>query len=900
MILSDHSALLRGEDENPMPVRSTHVVDGMLALRSARVAAAREGTIGREIVTLPLLAARLAGGFATPAGTEVLYPAIQAALASETFGDIGTVAMLPGMPRAVLHALDSTWRADLDLSAMSGEAPRFGDLHRIETYIRDHIPPAHMLPRDLRDAAGKRVDLARRLLGPVTLSGLVDVDPLWRPLLNDLARVTDVTWELPAPVEQPWFEGSIEKKAAATPARTAAETSADPKSEVIEALRWTRQLLATGTVRAEHIAIAATSTQDWDDHFLAYAQCAGLPLHFSHGVPALSTPEGQACAALADVLANGLNQERAWRLIRRLPAYPFASRLPPDWFAAIPRSAGLRSLDQWREVLAAARPRRADGELAEQVLLPVLELLARGADIAGEAGARLLSGASLAMWDEALRSAPAQAIALSLQALRVADRRDPANSVVWCPASQLASCPRPFTRLLGLTSRSWPRSENDDPLLPHHLLDRRRLHPVGVAERDRRNFEVIRAHTQEQLVLSRSLRNPKGGVLSPSSLWPSAEIVHKRDRIPGHAFSEADRLLARPRDAGQLAHLRQSQLCWRNWQRRSDLTPHDGLSSPDHPAIERALTRIQSTTSLQRLLRDPLGFVWRYALGWRSVRFQSDPLQLGAASFGELVHELISGAIAALEPTPGFARASADEIEAAIMDASTAILGAWPLQRSVPPPILWRHTVSEAARRTAIGLAADDQVRSDTRSWTEVPFGQDTAAKEDAPWDTAIAVPIEQTGLVFGGRMDRLDIRAAGDGARITDYKSAKPPPRHQRIALGQGRELQRVLYAIAARALLPEVTTVVARLVYLADDPTTFELKGDELDGVVSEAAGYLSAAMTILRSGRLAPRWEQDADYDDMRLALPADRESYLRRKASEFRAANQPLNRLWSAST
>lgn len=883
-----------------MLIRTTHVVDGMLALRCARAAAARGGAIGREIVTLPLLAARLVGGFATPAGTDVLYPAIQAALASESFGDLGTVAGLPGMQRSVLHALDCAWRADLDLSSLAGETPRFGDLHLIEAFIRDHIPPAHMLPRDLRDAAGKRVELARGLLGSVTLSGLVDVDPLWRPLLNDLARATDLTWELPAPVEQPWFEGEIKQKAVTSPSRRSAEASADPKSEVVEALRWTRQLLATGTVQAEHIAIAATSTQDWDDHFLAYARSAGLPLHFSHGVPALSTPEGQACAALADILTNGLNQERVWRLIRRLPAHPFTSQLPPDWFAAIPRSAGLRSLDQWREVLAAARPYRSDGELGEQTMFPILKLLARGAEVAGEVGTRLLSGASLAMWEEALRSAPAQAIGLSLQSLRVADRCDPANSVVWCPASQLAACPRPFTRLLGLTSRSWPRSENDDPLLPHHLLDRRRLHPVGVAELDRRHFEIIKAHTSEELVLSRSLRNAKGGVLSPSSLWPSDEIVHKRDRIPEHAFSEADRLLARPRDAGQHAHIRQSQLCWRDWQRPSILTPHDGLSAANHPAIDRALSRVQSTTSLQRLLRDPLGFVWRYALGWRSVRFQSDPLQLDAASFGELVHGLISGAIAALEPAPGFARASAGEIEAAIVDASTAILKVWPLQRSVPPPILWRHTVSEAARRTAKGLAADDQVRSDTRSWTEVPFGQGTAADHEAPWDTTVAVPIGQTGLVFGGRMDRLDIRATGDGARITDYKSTRPPPRHQRIALGQGRELQRVLYAIAARALMPEVRTVVARLIYLADDPATFELKGDELEQAVSEAADCLSAAMTILRSGRIAPRWEQDADYDDMRLAMPADRETYLRRKASEFRAANRPLNRLWSAST
>jgi hypothetical protein len=108
------------------------------------------------------------------------------------------------------------------------------------------------------------------------------------------------------------------------------------------------------------------------------------------------------------------------------------------------------------------------------------------------------------------------------------------------------------------------------------------------------------------------------------------------------------------------------------------------------------------------------------------------------------------------------------------------------------------------------------------------------------------------------------------------------------------------VLYAMAVRALLPEVRTVVARLMYLADDPATFELKGEELDDAVTQAVTYLTAAVAILRSGRIAPRLEKDNLYDDMRLALPADRESYQRRKASGFREANQQLNRLWSAST
>lgn len=46
-------------------------VDGPLALRMRRLDAAREGATGRQILTLPLLAARLAGGFIAPASQEI-------------------------------------------------------------------------------------------------------------------------------------------------------------------------------------------------------------------------------------------------------------------------------------------------------------------------------------------------------------------------------------------------------------------------------------------------------------------------------------------------------------------------------------------------------------------------------------------------------------------------------------------------------------------------------------------------------------------------------------------------------------------------------------------------------------------------------------------------------------
>lgn len=882
-----------------MVLRSTFVIDGPLALRSQRIAAARESANGRDILTLPLLAVRLAGGFIAPVSADVLYPAIQGALAGGGFKDIESVAHLPGMPRAVFRALDAAWRADIDSATLPQDLSRLADLCLIEERIRQSLPAARLLPRDLRNAAMGRVGHAKILLGSVTLVGLVSVDPIWRRLVNALAGVVDVLWDLPSQADHAWFQGAVRPRTPLTP-EISAEVCADPKSEVIEALRWARELLSSGRAKPEEIAIAATSTEDWDDHVLAYAASAGLPVHFSHGVSALSRPEGQACAALADLLTNGLSQERVWRLLRRLPNRPFRNILPDDWFVAIPRGAALRTLDHWQQALSVARPHRSAGDAAERALLPILELLAQGPAAGRDVGERIFSGASLAMWDEALRSAPPHAIALALQNLTVTDGRDPANNIVWCPAAHLAVSPRPFTRLLGLTSRSWPRSENDDPLIPDHILSRRMLRPVTTAEYDRLHFEVIRAGTRNALVLSRPERSAKGSILSPSALWPKGQIVRKRDRIPEHAFSEPDRLLARSDEAIKLQHVRQSRLCWRNWHQEGTFTEHDGLLAANHPTIIATLARVQSTTTLQRLLRDPLGFVWRYALGWRPVRLEPEPLQLDPFTFGELVHELIRAAITSLEPTPGFSRASQEEISEAIEKAAALVVSSWPLQRSVPPPILWRHTVAEAARRTSRGLGSDAPISSDTRSWSEVPFGQDKADPSDWPWDATVTIPIPEAGLVYGGRMDRVDVRPSANEAQVTDYKSVKPPPKRQRIVLGQGRELQRVLYAMAVRALLPEVRTVVSRLVFLADDPATFELGGDELDRAIADATRYLVAAVDILRSGRIAPRREGDADYDDMRLALPADRESYLRRKADPFKAANRTLTKLWDASS
>ena len=54
--------------------------------------------------------------------------------------------------------------------------------------------------------------------------------------------------------------------------------------EAVEAIRWARALMVTDGVDPSDIAIAAASTADYDDHFLALRADANLDLHFVHGI----------------------------------------------------------------------------------------------------------------------------------------------------------------------------------------------------------------------------------------------------------------------------------------------------------------------------------------------------------------------------------------------------------------------------------------------------------------------------------------------------------------------------------------------------------------------------------------------------------------------------------------
>jgi hypothetical protein len=866
-----------------------------------RLAAARAGQSGLQILTLPLVADRLAGGFSHAITVELLEPAIQSALDDGPFAELDRVRRLPGITRAVATSLRRAWNADIDLNevATRDKIPRLMDLARIERGVRQRLPPAAMLPRDIRNVALEHVSRAPVLLGPVTLERLAWVAPLWRPLINGLSSVVPISWEAPAAADTAWFCGPVTQGDALESGITPEFVScADPHHEAVESLRWVRALISSGRARPGEIAIAAAATEEWDEHFLALAPEAGLRLHFSHGIPALGTRDGQRCAALADILLRGLGDSRVRRLVALCTDTGAAlDQLPGGWLGALPRGATLHSLADWQRVLKGLTW-QGEAIAAEAILLPLLDMLARGPGAAGEAAKSLLRGRARDIWDAATRAAPPHAIELSLQNMRLSAETDAGDSVVWAPAAHVAAAPRPWLRLLGLTSRAWPRRMSEDSILPHHIVSAALFDPDPTPEADRRTFTVLLGSAKTGVVLSRSQRSAHGHRLGPSPLLAPGRVERglSRARIPEHAFSEADRLMARPAEAVATPRIRSATQSWRDWH-RTNLTAHDGQFGADHPVVRQALTRTQSATSLRLLLRGPLGFVWKYALGWRAPEEVEQPLTISAEDLGKLVHEVLRRAVDALEPGPGFAAATVDDIKAAVTAAAETVREAWPLERAVPPRVLWVNTVAHGANMAIAALELDAATQGDTKSWTEVPFGDPACESlgRDLPWDPALPVSIPGTEVRIQGTIDRLDLRSAHAAVRVTDYKTGQRPRQPDRLVIGGGAELQRSLYGLACRQLLPNCERVFARLVYLADSPQAYPI--DDLNAALEQISGFVGLACEMLARGMALPGRDAAAEANDLRLAMPAS-PAYWRRKGPAFARAADRLSFFWDA--
>ncbi len=255
--------------------------------------------------------------------------------------------------------------------------------------------------------------------------------------------------------------------------------------------------------------------------------------------------------------------------------------------------------------------------------------------------------------------------------------------------------------------------------------------------------------------------------------------------------------------------------CWRNWFRQ-EITQHDGLAKSGHPRLKKLFDRPLSATSLRLLLRDPIRFVWRYALRWKQPEEADEPLTLNALTFGNLVHESLRAAVDALEGAGGLAKANLEQVEEAIERTLKDTVAAWERERAVPPPVIWRSTLQRASQMSLAALRYPVDGLNGQKSWTEVPFGtSDDVDRKDLPWDVHHAVEIPGTGIRIQGHIDRLDLDGDMTRARVIDYKTGRLDRDMADVVVKGGSELQRCLYAFAVKNLLGAKVEVEAALLY-------------------------------------------------------------------------------------
>jgi hypothetical protein len=875
-------------------VRSTTVVHGRLAMKRERLGAARRGGIGGQVMAIEHVASRLAGGFNKLVESSVLRETVAACLETCDLGELEPIKDLPGLPSAAAATLMKVWLADIDLSSRT--EPRLESIRSLEAAVRATLPAGTLSPRDLVAVARSRMAHAPAVLGPVTVKGMTELHPLWRALLLDLAAHVPVKWEAgPRPVPS-WLTDAVavSTRLPTKPAVTAL-SCATARHEAIEAVRWMRSLMADG-IPASEIAVATTSPDDYDDHFVSLARDSDLPIHFDRGYPALATQDGQRAAALADVLIRGLTQKRVRRVLSAATSdCASLAGLPADWSEHLPPDASLTTAERWEGALT----RREQAIPTSEVLLPIVRLLALGPESAVEAGETLLSGLSLSLWKRALADGPATALDQTIKSLRVTDQADPFSCAAYMSAESLAANPRKHVRLVGLSSRSWPRAVSEDALIPSHVVPPRDLDALPAGEADRRDYATILATTEGSVTLCWPRRDAEGRVLGISPLVPD-DMRSKADRLqrartPEHALSNSDRLFARPDEFAGLPLAVAALACWTDW-REVTVTAHDGLVRAAHPRLTNAMAQHQSATSLRTMLRDPLGFTWRYALGFRAPEFDDEPLALDARQFGNLVHSVLRRTVDALESGGGMAGKSEARIRATVNDAVIDAGGSMETTQPVPPPLIWRRTLDMAEAMAIAALLHDLPALDGQRSYTEVAFGGGDERITSAPWDTSEIVRVPGTPIKIRGFIDRLDLSADEKAARVLDYKSGKAPKNASEIVLKGGAELQRCIYGFAVKSLLGGDVQVESALLYPRN---RIYAPLAEPDTTLSDLAGFVAEAVRGLEAGLCLPGADAEDTYNDLSFALPANaRATYLRRKRDAVNDMFGPVADVWEA--
>ena len=336
--------------------------------------------------------------------------------------------------------------------------------------------------------------------------------------------------------------------------------------------------------------------------------------------------------------------------------------------------------------------------------------------------------------------------------------------------------------------------------------------------------------------------------------------------------------------------------CWSAWQ-SDGLGPHDGKIRKNHPVLKAILSTQQSPSSLSKLAKDPLAFVWRYGLGWDEADPHPNDLILNARAWGNVIHEVLEETIASLEVVTTIAQNDDEKTRKAIEHACDTVQRRWREMGTAPTEGVWSRSIERAAAMAAWVLKHGPTSETTAKSVGEVPWGEQRARKGKR--DTTVAIPalrLERSGITVGGYIDRADYDANGHPIRVIDYKSGRSPGAKTQI--NGGRELQRCLYTAALRAASedPKGPFPDAWIIYVREGRCA---KLENPEAALETIDTGLRAAREALERGDALPGPDAGKTYDPLAFALPADAtRGYEQRKEKAIKEALAELAPLWDA--
>lgn len=880
-------------------LKKTYVVNGSLAITSERYFIATTGANGAQVMAIEHVAARLAGGLLQMIDTVTLREIVSEVLPDVDMGELQTIKNLPGMAQAASRSLMKFWMSGVDPQTVE-HLPRMKAILALEDAVVERMPANLKRPSELRDLAIARAKFTSMIFGRVEIKNMTNLHPVWQPLVEAMARHHQPTepmiWNAgPRPVPD-WVLPICEvRRSGASSPQLTAQTSANARHEVVEAIRWLRQRLASSATPGS-LAIAAASPAAYDDLFVAAAAEADIQIHFVHGISAIHTPDGQTAAALADILLRGISQKRVRRLLDLVGReVDMLASLPRDWTSALKPDASLTTVARWKEALR--KPQHVD---VSKVIIPVIELLDKGVENALAVGEGLLPNKAYDIWERALRDGPAQALDRTIRAIKVKDKVSPLMMPCFMSAENLAANPRQEVMLIGMTSENWPRHENEDSLIPDHVIATEVLNPMPLADLDEADFHTICHTTTDSIIFSWPRRDADGKKCEPSGLLEMVKDPKDlgRSRKAPSAMSEADRLFCRPDEYAKLPEAMKASAVIDNWY-TSDWTEHDGIVNENNPRIVATLAQVQSATSIKKLLRDPIGFVWQYALGFRAPEYEDEPLLLDARQRGNLLHDILEFSVNTLEQNGGLAKATKAEISNAVRKARTDVARITAAAEPVPPEVIWQQTLNAAEELAVKALSFDFPPLPGQQTFCEISFGNDQAHAAEGEQqfaDPTMTIPIHGTDLRIACRIDRLDISGDNTKVRVIDYKSGKTPKDLPGLVFKGGDEVQRPIYYSVIKTLVKEATDIEVGLLY----PGTNDYAPlNDLEQRVSELTVFINEACKYLLGGFAVPGPATGDTFNKLVFALPANaKAAYLPRSVQTATERLPNLSTLWSA--